>query len=97
LSLKVPEIEMKSPIKDSMADISKKDIVKPKVADDSRSIVATLFGWNKTTPISETFENRVDDPRASISPLKQHEECVSNSLHRYHDFVRKKMPYNLRM
>ena len=88
---------MKRPLKERIVDISEKDIVKPSLTDDPKKIVATLFGWGKTTPVSESFENRVNESGVNLSPLKQHEKNVSNSLHRYHDFYRKKMPYNQRM
>ncbi len=88
---------MERPLKDRMADTSQKDIIKPSATDYAKNIVATLIGWNKTTPVTETFENIVNESSVNLSPLKQYEKSVSNSLYRYHDFYKKHMPYNQRV
>jgi hypothetical protein len=88
---------MEKPLKDRMVDSSQKDIIKPSATDYVKHVVATLFGWNKTTPVSETFENIVNESSVNPSPHKQYEKSVSDSLHRYHDFYRKHMPYNQRV
>ncbi len=88
---------MERPLKERMADTSQNDILKPSATDYAKNIVATLFGWNKTTTVSETFENIVKESSVSRSPLKQYEKSVAGSLHRYNDFYRKHMPYNQRV
>ncbi len=88
---------MEKPLKDRMVDASQKDIIKPSATDYAKNIVAKIFGWNKTTPVSETFENIVNESSVNPSPLKQHEKSVADSLYRYHDFYMKHMPYNQRV
>ena len=88
---------MKSTLKERIVDISQREIVKPSVSGDVKNIVASLFGWKKPTPVFETFENRVNESCVKLSPLKQHEEGVANSLHRYRDFHKRHIPYNQRM
>ena len=88
---------MEKPLKERMVDVSQKDIIKPSVTDDAKNIVSTLLGWDKTTPVPATIENRVNELGVSPSPFKQYEKSIEDSLHRYHDFNKKHMPYNRRM
>jgi len=88
---------MEKPLKERMVDVSKKDIVKRSATDDVKYIVATLLGWDKATPVPATLEDRVNEISANPSPLKQYEKSIEDSLHRYHDFYKKHMPYNQRV
>ena len=88
---------MEKPLNDRMVDVSQKDIVKPSAIDDAKNIVATLLGWDKTTPIPATIENRVNELNVYPSPFKQYENRIEDSLHRYHAFYKKHMPYNRRV
>ena len=88
---------MERPLKERMVDVSQKDIVKRSATDDAKNIVATLFGWDKATPVPATIEERVNKLSVTPSPFKQYEKRIEDSLHRYHDFYKKYMPYNRRV
>jgi hypothetical protein len=88
---------MEKPLKERIVDVSQKDIIKPSATDNTKNIVASLFGWDKATPVPATIEDRVNEINANPSPVKQYEKSIEDSLHRYHDFYKKHMPYNRRV